>query len=326
MVWGFWMMNKLEIGGVMKKILKLIVIILLVIIGICVIAYCGFVFYEKFIVPNGSNKYYKKVSTGGEIEAKYIEVGPYGVSYFEQTVLQNYKKYEVYYPTEMEDSNKKYPVIVSNNGTEVKASTYKEWFKHMASYGFIVVGNEEEYSWNGFSADMSINYLLKLNEMEDSIFYKHIDIDNIGVVGYSQGGAGTINTITDTKSKDVFKTAVALSPTMENLASNMEWYYDASKVNIPILLLASTGNTDEKLVVNLQGLEGIYNKISDSQLKIMARRNDCDHKNMLVYADGYVTAWFMWQLQGDEIASKAFIEDKPEIKNNKLYQDIEIND
>ena len=57
----------------------------------------------------------------------------------------------------------------------------------------------------------------------------------------------------------------------------------------------------------------------------MARRNDCDHGEMLYFADGYVTAWFMWQLQGDEKAAQAFIGDSPELMNNSLYQDQKIN-
>lgn len=36
------------------------------------------------------------------------------------------------------------------------------------------------------------------------------------------------------------------------------------------------------------------------------RRIGAEHGQMLYIADGYVTAWFMWQLQGDEEASKAF--------------------
>ena len=42
---------------------------------------------------------------------------------------------------------------------------------------------------------------------------------------------------------------------------------------------------------------------------------------MLYCADGYVTAWFMWQLQGDEYAAGAFTGDEPEIMKNRLYQD-----
>jgi hypothetical protein len=41
----------------------------------------------------------------------------------------------------------------------------------------------------------------------------------------------------------------------------------------------------------------------------------------------YVTAWFMWQLQGDTEAVKAFTGDDPELLRNPRYQDqrIDIN-
>ena len=67
----------------------------------------------------------------------------------------------------------------------------------------------------------------------------------------------------------------------------------------------------------------MYNKIPSS--KVMLRRIGSEHVQMLYSADGYVTAWFMWQLQGDEEAGKAFIGDNPEIRNNKLYQDIQLS-
>ncbi|MCI7322920.1 MAG: hypothetical protein MR508_06390 [Lachnospiraceae bacterium] len=61
--------------------------------------------------------------------------------------MENYKKYEVYYPAELETENKKYPVIIVNNGTGVKGSKAKTMFEHFASWGgVIVIGNEEEYS------------------------------------------------------------------------------------------------------------------------------------------------------------------------------------
>lgn len=57
----------------------------------------------------------------------------------------------------------------------------------------------------------------------------------------------------------------------------------------------------------------------------MARRKDADHGDMLYFADGYVTAWFMWQLQGDSEAAKAFVGDNAEILSNELYQDQKSN-
>ena len=37
--------------------------------------------------------------------------------------------------------------------------------------------------------------------------------------------------------------------------------------------------------------------------------------------DGYTTAWFMWQLQGDMEAAKAFVGEDSELMTNSLYQD-----
>ena len=41
--------------------------------------------------------------------------------------------------------------------------------------------------------------------------------------------------------------------------------------------------------------------------------------------DGYVTAWFMWLLQDDAEAAKAFTGVSPEILRNALYQNQNIN-
>ena len=56
----------------------------------------------------------------------------------------------------------------------------------------------------------------------------------------------------------------------------------------------------------------------------MARRKDIGHGEMLYYGDGYVTAWFMWHLQGDVEAAKAFVGNNAEILTNPFYQDQQI--
>ena len=53
----------------------------------------------------------------------------------------------------------------------------------------------------------------------------------------------------------------------------------------------------------------------------MLRRKDTAHGEMLYAANGYVTAWFMWQLQDNEEAGNAFMGDDAEIMKNELYQD-----
>ena len=57
----------------------------------------------------------------------------------------------------------------------------------------------------------------------------------------------------------------------------------------------------------------------------MARRVNTDHGDMLPYVDGYMTAWFMYQLKGDSDAAKVFVGDDAEILSNENWQDVQKN-
>lgn len=309
--------------GATKKKHSALKIILTVVFALIVIAIAFFVYAaaKPAVPPN----YTSTIATGGEIEAKYLAMGPYEVKYFEQAAMQNYKKYEIYYPAKLESGNEHWPVIVVNNGTGVKGSKSKAMFKHLASWGFIVIGNEEEYSWNGFAADMSLAYLLRANKEAGHPFFDKLDTENIGVVGHSQGGTGTVNTVTNTPHMNLYKTMVAESPTHMELSAGLEWPYDTALIHIPCFFLAGTGQTDAELIIPLDKLQEMYARISDADIKAMARRMNTDHGFMLYSADGYVTAWFMWQLKGDEQAAKAFTGTSPELLSNPLYQDQQID-
>lgn len=60
-------------------------------------------------------------------------------------------------------------------------------------------------------------------------------------------------------------------------------------------------------------------------VKVVARKPGVGHGQMFYCADGYVTAWFMWQLQDDQDAAKAFVGGSPEILNNRMYQDVAVD-
>lgn len=303
-------------------LLKIIGVVLLV----AVIAIAALLIYigNKPAAPTG---YQQNIEIGGEIEAKYMSDGEFEVSVYKEQALQVFKKYVIYYPTELETSNKQYPVIVICNGSGTPISKYPTVPRHYASWGFIVIGTEEENAWNGFGAEMSIRHLQKLNDNEQieedktNIFYQKVDLSNVGIVGHSQGGVGVLNAITAQAHKDIYKTAVSLSPTNKEMAHGLEWDYDATLVNIPIMLISGAGGGDDWVVTGEQ-LESIYNDIAHN--KIMVRRSDTPHGEVLYSEDGYVIAWFMWQLQGEQIAAKAFVGDAAEILANPLYQDQQI--
>ena len=302
----------------MKKLLKILVVILIVIVLLLVIL--SLYFKNKPAVPKN---YQTTTELGAEIEKKYMANGKYEVVKKEEGVLLNFGKFLIFYPKELETTNKKYPVIVITNGSGTPLSKYTTVAEHYASWGFIVIGTDELYSWNAFGAEMSLRYLERMSENQviadtKSIFYQKVDFGNVGVVGHSQGGVGVINAITDTKHKDIYKTAVALSPTNKELAHNLFWDYDATKINIPIMLIAGEGGGDDWVVTGEQ-LKDIYNDIHSD--KIAVRRKNTVHNEVLYRPDGYTMAWFMWQLQGDSEAAKAFVGNQPEIMTNQLYTD-----
>lgn len=310
----------------MKKMLKIIGILILVIIVLII----ALLLYLKS-KPFAPKDYTATVRSGGEIEAKYLQTGSHEVSYMERGAMQDFKKYEIWYPSDITAGGQKYPVVIFSNGTGAIASKYTAVFEHLASWGFIAIGTEEENSWNGFSSEMCLRFIQKVNENEtldgwdSNPFYGHVDMDNIGVSGHSQGGVGVMNAVNENKNGYRIKAVFAASPTNIALASALEWDYDAAQIKIPVFLVSGTGNMDENMVVSGAQLKEIYDTIPDSVTKVMARRSNTDHGEMLYSADGYMTAWFLWLLQGDEYAAKAFTGTDAELLQNELYLDQKIN-
>lgn len=266
----------------MKKALQVTGIILLVILLLMVLLLLGIKwFFKKMLTaPMVPANYTEIVKAGGEIEAAYLAAGNYETASLSAPAPEEWGNYIIYYPKALESSKKTYPVIVLVNGTGVCASRYPALFAHLASWGFIVIGNEDPSTCMGTSADAALSYLLNENENTDSIFYHKADIDNIGISGHSQGGVGTFNAITIQEHSNLYKCAVSLSPTESTLAEALHMPYDASQTTIPIMILAGT----EHDVISLEGMQEMYQGIFAP--KLMARKSARGHGEMLYCADG----------------------------------------
>lgn len=300
-----------------KKFIKILLIIILIIT-------LGFVALYLYAdnAPVLFKGYNNKIESGGDVEHKYLQIGSYQTSHITEKTEEPMKKYTIYYPSELKTNDKKYPVVFIVNGTGGKATKYNPQYEHLASWGFIVIGNQDKGTGTGESTSKTLDYILEANENEDSLFYHKIDTGNIGISGFSQGGAAVMRAITMYENSKYFKTAVPLSPVNEKTAMDVGYPYDLKKVNIPIMMLAGTsGDFETEIVIPIEQMKKMYEKINTP--KVMLRKIGCDHDAMLYTADGYVTAWFMWQLQGDEYASTAFWGKESEIYKNNLYQDID---
>ncbi len=132
-----------------------------------------------------------------------------------------------------------------------------------------------------------------------------------------------------------YKTIFTGSAAYPFLAGNMGWNYDVSKIKIPYFMAAGTGATDDKGVTDitkeyagvapLASLIENYETISDDVLKVRARASGAEHEDMLARSDGYMTAWMLWQLCGNEEAASVFIGEDAEILHNNNWQDVEKN-
>lgn len=161
-----------------------------------------------------------------------------------------------------------FPLILLINGTGGKASKYEPEFAQLASWGFIVIGNQDKNTGTGETAIRTLNYMLEQNEDPGSLFFHRIDKNNIGISGFSQGGAAVFNAVTRYQESLLFKTAVPLSPVSENGTARMTSYpYDITKVQCPVLMLAGTeGDFEMFLFGQTNGVFIIYGQITSLYL------------------------------------------------------------
>ena len=303
----------------MKKVWKVILIVVIILAVLSALGYFGLkkLWHNILSAPMAPENYTSQVASGGEIEAKYLAHGGRETAYFEAEYADDpdIGKIEIWYPKDLEAGKEKYPAVIFVNGTGVGASRYRPVFERLASWGFIAVGNEDPSTWEGKKADATLSWLLAANEDENSVFYHRVDTDNIGITGHSQGGVGVFNAA-NAEHGALYKCAVSLSPTQEDLAAALKMYYDPARIGIPVMILAAAPQD----VITLEGLSGMFNKISS--FAVAARRSGVDHGQMLYSGDGYVTAWFMWLLRGDEAAGAAFLGEDAEMLRNENWQDV----
>ena len=314
------------------KVLKIIgIIVLVIVILFMLLLITNYIDSRR---PYYKDNYYEDFKSDATLEKKYAGLGNFEVSNVDyKSNNKSIDKFRIWYPTELEKNNKTYPTIIVVNASNTRAMNYEPFFKRLASWGFIVVGNEDSGAGTGETSSITLDYILNIDS--SSVLYGKIDKDNLGIIGYSQGGAGAIRALTMFENGKNYKTIFTGSAAYPLLAKNMGWEYDATKVNIPYFMTSGTGTSDDTGVADIENEYGgvsplkaviqNYNQISESTSKIRARVTGAEHGDMLDRTDGYMTAWMLYQLKGDEEAGKVFLGDNAEILTNKNWQDIEKN-
>jgi dienelactone hydrolase len=224
------------------------------------------------------------------IDAEYSSSGPYAVT------NAKVPGFTIFYPKQM---NGRHPIITWGNGTGAPTNAYEDFLGHLATWGFVVIASDSSNTGTGMEMIDGINYMLKENERYFSPFYGQLDTENIGSIGHSQGGAGSINTAVD----DRVKCAVPIAPAQGEI----------SLVNCPIFLIAGYQDTlvpyywvqfTSYALANAPTIFGILQNVQHGPFA-----------ENYIRAKGYITAWFLYYLKGNKYAGRAFV-DECEICHN----------
>ncbi|WP_139650570.1 alpha/beta hydrolase [Raoultibacter phocaeensis] len=322
----------------MSNAVKIALAVLVGIIGLVVLL--GAVVLVKNQIesrtPWLADDYYAKFQSDMDIEKRYAAFGSHDISHLvvksDDAAIGNIR---IWFPSELKHSTLEYPVVVVANASNMAALNYEPFFERLASWGFIVVGNDDRQAGTGLSTSKTLECVLELDGNPESVLNGKISHENIGAVGYSQGGAGAINAVTAYETSSKYKTLFTGSAAYSLLAENMGWRYDASKITVPYFMAAGTGASDDRGIEDVEAEYGgvaplaslveNYTAITDDVFKIRARIAGAEHGDIQVRADGYMTAWMLYWLQGDGEAGKAFFGDSAEIARNANWQDVEKN-
>ncbi|UOO83032.1 lipoprotein [Uruburuella testudinis] len=301
--------------------------------ALTLLALAGCSALDRMMPAMVASDYYQKTQTGMPLERKYTAPGTFHTA--SQTFAggrQRFKTYKVWYPADLPHSKQTYPVVVFANGSGVAYYKYEAIFNHLASWGFVVIGNDDSSSWDGSSTSQSLAFLQQQNQHPDSLFYRKLDLNRAGVSGHSQGGVGAINAVGNFANSHQFKALYTASTPKHALALALKWPYNVGKINVPYFMNAGTGPFDggdgkdpDSGIAPLTSLRDNYARISGNGLTVMARRSHADHGELLYLPDGYMTAWFRYTLMNDSEAAQVFTGAAPEIRRNtQNWQDVQI--
>jgi len=265
------------------------------------------------------------------IELKYYATGPWAVT----VNIGGYccdsanHKFDVYSPTNLGANGFQHPILTWGNGTLGSASQVDFFLRHMASWGFVVIATEDQFTGTGQTILDAANFMKNANSDSASPFFHKLNVNQIGAFGHSQGANGAGEAFL--KSAGLIKTVMpielpariwcTLGPNCfepANLSGGSVFFIDGS--NDPI---SPPTQSQPPAQIGEQSVQAFYDATPNGVRKVkgtligpnhndITGQPDCSHAQFPcingVYGYlGYPTAWFMDQLQGDTYAHRAFV-------------------
>jgi hypothetical protein len=244
------------------------------------------------------------------IEVHYSSTGSWAISTEIYTdALGNI--YDLFYPTDLGADGFRHPILTWGDGSFGRPSNYPGVLNQLASWGFVIIAWSSGQTGTGNEMLAGARDLVNLNNDSCSKFYNQLNTDAIGAFGHSQGAGGSVRATLD--SDGLIKTVVPIClPSL--IWVNKNDTFDLAKLTVPVLFL---GGSNDWLIAPPWAL-WVYS-IEVPGAAAMLVLNGADH-NTIQHTGGeylgYLTAWMMYQLQGDQYARGAFVGDPPEANSN----------
>jgi predicted dienelactone hydrolase len=252
-----------------------------------------------------------EASAANAIENYYKAQGSWAVSTGTATDSHGYT-YHLWYPTNLGSGGYLHPIISFGVGTSATPSQYADTLDQLASWGFVVIANDNGTQGLGQYIVAGAQYMVAKNSDSGSIFYNKLDTSKIGAFGHSQGAGGVLNAVL--AQPTLFKAAIPNA-----LPNPMWWSTPVPSLTgwptaVPIWIQCGTS---DGLICSLSAMQTWYNQVPGAAAR--ARAKSAGHNELQAANNkyqGYDTAWFLYTLKGDTYARGAFAGASPELPTN----------
>ncbi len=157
-------------------------------------------------------------------------------------------------------------------------------------------------------------HMISRNAVSGSPYYQKLDTAAVGAAGHSSGAQGSFNAANLPGGSIITSIATVELPTPDYIALFGQ-RPDLSTIYQPVFQINTTGD----FLISTFWSQLTY----DGELTgpaVRAQFVGGDHNTIQAPGPnplaGYLTAWFMYTLQGDAVASSAFVESSPELNTN----------
>lgn len=243
------------------------------------------------------------------VEAHYEVAGPWSVATAEAP------GYRLHYPADLGAGGVLHPIVTWGNGTGAVPTQYPGLLGLLASWGFAVVASTDTTTGTGSEMIAAAQYLIARNADPASVFYGTLDVTKVGAVGHSQGAGGAVNTAT--KSGGLIDTVVPIALPAPIWVSPGD-RFSVSELSCPVLFVSGANDV---IISPDSALRSYFGQVPGAAAKALLK--GAGHNTIQGTGGGflgYVTAWLMYQLQGDAYARGAFAGTSPEINTNSGWQ------